>query len=920
MVNQGDPTVYPCGRGFLPGTQGQGGGGSEPTTTPVILVANPPKDPRPPFIPSQPKPIPTPIPPAPGFPGPFGPAPPPPGDPRPPTRGPTTGGPVRGPTTGVPQFIPQAPPAGPTTGGPPKGPITGGPARGPVASPPSIPGVTPPPPPVPTGPTTGGTQFYKCEAVSVQTCPGEQNLPLNQATITGANQACVTCSPVFVSSNGQVVNDPACVYTSQAQCALACASFISTNVPCPPFISTSEPTGGTTSEPNEPSIRPVNNRDPLPVAPTLQTEPPNQPSLSVSVANESRQITQGQQAANATVISAEELVQEDDFRDLEKGIVQPSLFDAELNFFKSEPDESSEPVSNNLSRTVFKSEITSNIAELLSDRESTTPWRETTLQSLSDDHLLSSLNSKLTNTFEYLRHMGGRPIEVPTLLNVVRKHILQGTLDEFDVNYYIEAAAGQIEDKFEILEKPNEQEYADRLAITYLINNLYTYQNNKSSSWRNFQINRTRPLNEDVKLDINITTLAGDVKDLSIPNEGFQVDTLSAVDQVTVPSVGAPNKLNIGNGGGYYVDSTTLNSSGVAVPTNNIIPDAYYAPPPVRVKVLEMLGVDPAITVTASSVANQHEFQPSDAGASAVKPLFFAINLSSVTGDYFSDSLVENYSATYSLLTASSDIQTHLNNNALNTPMLCIDYRDPIYRYILDTSSLTASLNDFNLNGFKDKGFSAIGSRFVRNIPFGFVVTPVAGGRYDPFNGNSNLEKYGETHVRSLSVIPAPDASVDGKPAPMFRAYSLNKDDGVNRVGIAEDESTQNIGYRYVEEDFTQTFYSASAGSYGYSSAPPSAQGTAYMLREVIDYLSDTYSATTLTWYDIFSRMPVTRVGEMFYDSDPEFILEIANGLRNGIKIENIEAGFNNTSRIIAEDSKTIVTTADRRNVTKFKI
>jgi hypothetical protein len=58
----------------------------------------------------------------------------------------------------------------------------------------------------------------------------------------------------------------------------------------------------------------------------------------------------------------------------------------------------------------------------------------------------------------------------------------------------------------------------------------------------------------------------------------------------------------------------------------------------------------------------------------------------------------------------------------------------------------------------------------------------------------------------------------------------------------------------------------------------------------------------------------------MFYDSSKELILDIANGLRGGIQIENIENGSDNSSRIIPEDSKTIVTTQDRKNVTKFKI
>jgi len=182
------------------------------------------------------------------------------------------------------------------------------------------------------------------------------------------------------------------------------------------------------------------------------------------------------------------------------------------------------------------------------------------------------------------------------------------------------------------------------------------------------------------------------------------------------------------------------------------------------------------------------------------------------------------------------------------------------------------------------------------------------------------LDKHENIHVRSLSFMPAVDEVIDETPAPMFRSYSLALEDGVNRVGIAEQESTQNIGYRYFEEDFTQTFYSASAGGYGYSSAPPSAQGTAYMLREVIDYLSSTYSATTVTWYDIYSRMPATRVGEMFYDSNRDLILEIANGMRGGVRVESVESGHNTSARVIPDDSKTIITQNDRRNITTVKI
>lgn len=914
-------TVFPCGRGFFPGTQGQGTGGSEPTLTPVIIVPKPIDPPSGPYIPIIP-----------------------PEEPK-------------WKCVEMSEGPPNIPKAGFTLVNPPyrecrpcDGALTGkdyGPATNPKPNDSGcvhpdkvtcdatclnpqerIPSVQIPVTtvggggsagqgsvsiPSASGPITGGTQYYKCNPISTTVCPGDENLPLSEARILSFQFQCAPCSQNVVNANGIVVPDPNCIYSSIEACQQNCASSVATQ----PSSTLCDPPGPQTGGP---VLRPVFSRDPLPQVPSQQVDPPQSPSLSVNLTNQSNQITTNQQNSNATTISVNEIVEEEDFRNTQQGFAQPTLFDPEYNFFKTESNNMLDMVPNNFNTNVFNREVTVEVSKLLSNANSNIPWDEVTLQNLSDDQLLQSLNPRLVNTFQYLRHPGGQPIGVSNLVNTVRRHILEGTIDEFDPSFYLQAAEGQINSNFEVLERPALQEHADRLAVNYLINNLYTFESAKPSEWRSFQVNRMRPLNEDINMEVNVTTLDGSRNDLSVPNEGIQVDKITALDQITVPSVGAPDKLNIGDGGGYYIDSTNLQAEEIPVPTDNIIPHSYYAPASVRMKVLEMLDVDPAITITASSLANQHEFVSGDSGASAVKPLFFAINLSSVEGDYFSDSLVENYSATYSLLTASSDIQVHLNNNALNVPMLAVDYRDPLYRYILDTSSFTASLNDFNLNGFKDKGFSSIGSRFVRNIPFGFVVTPVAGGKYNPFNGRSTLEKHGDIHVRSIATIPATDATIDGNPGPMFRSYSLNLEDGVNRVGIAEQESTQNIGYRYNEEDFTQTFYSASAGEYGFSSIPTSAQGTAYMLREVVDYLSSTYNTTTLTWYDVFSRMPITRMGEMFYDSNTDLILEIANGLRGGIRIENIESGWDATTRIIPEDSKTIVKSSDRNNVTKVKI
>jgi len=942
------PTVFPCGRGALPGTRGPGIGGYEPPITPIILSPVPPGPSDPPFDPPY-GPTRKPgggEPPVPGGPQPrikwkcvdtntSHPGPPPAGtewaepnnykkcvpcdgaaapggfgaNPTPGSAGCTHASKALCEAACVNKTVPIPGEVG--RGGPSVTSVGGGSTTGGTVT--SAGG----------GPTTGGTQYYRCKHMVTNVCPGYLNEPVNQQLVTSFEFQCVTCQPNIVLGNGEVVPDPECIYAGLAACQGACIEEVFTGITCPSL----EPSISQSAEPQEPLepnsgsggvLEPTGFSNPGQGVVTLTNE---FTPLSIQKEVQAVQITSNQEAMTATTISANEVISPEDYRQQQRGTTQPQLYDPNLNFFKVEPNTNTQTERNYATNTlVFNREMSPEVSKLLSIQNSNIPWDEVSLQNLSDDKLLASLDSKIVNSFQYLRYPGGKPVGMTTLLNVIRKHLLEGTIDEFDYNYFRDVSLGQFESSFEIIEGSENPEYTERFAIEYLANNLHTFENNKPSDWRNFQINRARPLNEDLNIEVAVTTLGGEVKSLRVPNQGIEVDKITKIGQITVPSVGSPSSLNIGNGGGYYINGEDLQSQGVAVPSTNIINQSYYAPPAIRMKVLDMLNVSPVLTFSATSLTNKHEFASGDLGPSATKPLFFALNLGSVKGSYTENPLIENYSGTYSLLTNSEDIQVYMNNNALNTPMLSIDYRDPIYRYILDTSTVTVSLNDFNLAAFPDQGLSSIGSRFVKNIPFGIVVTPVAGGMYNPFNGSSKLVSYGDTHTRSLSVLPAVDATIDESSLPMFEAYNLNLVDGVDRVGASEDESTQNIGYRYVESNFTNTFYSASAEEYRASSAPASSYGTSYLLKDVIDYLSNTYNPTTLTWFDVFSRMPVNQIGRMFYDSNKELILDIAKGLRNNITFNHIEGGHNTISRIIPEDSKTIVSFEDRYNITRVTI
>ena len=315
------PTVFPCGRGSIPGTQGQGTGGTEPPTTPVVLIPEPPLPPDPPFVPQTPSPFPR----------------------RP-------GGGAGGPSTGGPSVgIPSGPTATgrPTTGGP-AGPTTGGPAG---------PGQIP-------GPTTGGRQFFKCEVVSLGICPGEEGIPLNQATITTVFTECLPCQPNTLLPNGEVIPDPNCIYTSIQQCQAACTSPTFTNLTCPPASISTQPAPGVSLTPNGDPIVVVSTGgigEPLNPSstqtPGQQVEPPQDPSLSVNATNQSNKIISNQIATNANIVSADEEIEEEDFRQTQAGFSEPQLYDPDFNFFKVQPNNEIELEPLNVTSNIFNREV-----------------------------------------------------------------------------------------------------------------------------------------------------------------------------------------------------------------------------------------------------------------------------------------------------------------------------------------------------------------------------------------------------------------------------------------------------------------------------------------------------------------------------------------------------------------------------------
>lgn len=790
--------------------------------------------------------------------------------------GPSTGGPVRPADTRPPRR------RGPTTGS------SGGPSTGASATP------------------------HVCQELRY-VCVDDLELPLAQQRIRSISRACVPVIPNLPTTGvvaSGISNPPAgppveaflvvlgTTFASQQECEQSCVPTQQT------FSQTcTGPTGSSGGQ----------GRLGQSVSEPLNPDPPQAQNYVKELITQVNVTQQNQNVNNGSEVIVDVVVEPKLQPKLSNNTFTPLMYDPQKNFFQvpEVPEIVSQP-NVNAHREIFRSSVAKEVKEMfLYQNESSRSWDENAIQNLTDEKIIFSLNQNLVEAFNNLRDVTGRPIGIESFLKTIRKHLITGTLNEFNPQYYLTAYNTQRNTEFLTIAESASESTNEAFSLLYLRESEFGLETYKDDFAKKIEMGRFRFLNEDVGVTLNIQQLDGESKDLSVANQGIPITLLTEVDASTPASVGAPDLLNIGDGGGYYIDSTLLSTESEPVYTKNMASSTYYAPASVRSSLLELLSNTFNYTITSESLSNQHEFVSGDTGVGTLTPLYFGINLSSVSSLSYNRGSVESYSASYSRITDSASIQQHINNNALSIPQLYMDYRDPLYRYILDSSSFDMRSADISNKGFVSNPSLLGNDNFVKNIPFGFVIIPGRGSDFNPFNSRSVIKSYGDTVRRELTVRPTIGRSINEQQRTGFDFYNLFLDDGSKRVGSFEDESVHNFGYRYEPSSFLNSFYVD--GSFGTSSSPVSSYGASYLLKDVMDYIKDEYDPESIVWFDVFSRMPLSRIGELMYDMPEGFLEKLANGYRHGITIRNAQNNERNPVTLLKEDSKTIVKSETRK-------
>lgn len=554
-----------------------------------------------------------------------------------------------------------------------------------------------------------------------------------------------------------------------------------------------------------------------------------------------------------------------------------SLYHHEYNFFRHELATPLELVTNERYRNIFTSPIAIEVAYFIErQNNSLLPWDERVFQSLTLDKISISLAPRFSNAIDRLHYPGGLLIPRNSFLEMVRRVLLTGQLDVFDPEHYIRLADKQSRDRKITFNRSTPQDYLHRAALGILATGAISSDPNNSQSIQQNQIKRQRRLNEEINARISICTEDNGNQETYLENAGLCFTNSGAID--------------IGDGYGYYFQIDSRDSGCIPLETTNDNNLAYYVPPDVRYTALSLMQEDPSINLTVTSTSS-HEFN--QVFSEPLVPLYFALDLNSVADSQTSNQFVNNTSATYTLLTNQSEIDRHAANNGFAITRVNLDYRDFLYQYARQTSSINLNQKDITFRNF-DYTLIQNNNIITRNLPFGLIVVPTSSTEDNPFGGVSRITNYSDTIQRSISLIPSINYSDSDQRTSELEESNLFNTSGSYRLGVFENNDTQSITYSYASSNFADITTSA------YST------GLAYMVTGVIDELVSRYGVSSLTWWDVFRRLPSNVFGQVMYDMNEEVFNQLSSGDR-GTTISHVLKTLNLDNIPLLEDDDLVV-------------
>lgn len=558
------------------------------------------------------------------------------------------------------------------------------------------------------------------------------------------------------------------------------------------------------------------------------------------------------------------------------------FYDPIYNFFKYDANQNTRMVSNDKHLSIFADVVAEEVKYFLDLTDSNIPWNEKTIQSLTNDKIIVSLRQDVLFTINNIQSVTNSYINSNNFVNAIKSHLMQGTLNEFDIRYFFDLYSTQREEPIISQQRPSDLGEAIAAALTIFgtksVNS--DYRTHDTISIRN-DMKRNRFLLEDIEAKIPSLQVDGNQAPLNVKNAGI----------ITTQIGGITKYLNIGNGGGYSFDTSTVDDQDLPLTTTNESSSAYYLRAADRIKVLNLFGFEDSIQMSVSSLNGIHEFNQDYNFSSLIEPLYFAIEFSTVTDVFRTESAITQISATYRLISEEEAV-THSRNYSFNLIKVNLDYRDPFVHYSRDSSSINAICNEFNLRSFGVTRTPVDNKIILRNVPAAIILTPGRGAFHNPYNIRSTISEISDTVVRAITVTPAFDPTLVQTDTPLFSPVNSNTAVGTPYYGLHERqyEQRQDLDiYTYdknseifrnsyfINNEYTQTIQDQSL----FERSPEA------RLSLLVDKLSDVSGVSSLTWWDVYRRLNINDIGKLTFNNGIDIINKISSGWR-GIPVRSV--------------------------------
>lgn len=525
-------------------------------------------------------------------------------------------------------------------------------------------------------------------------------------------------------------------------------------------------------------------------------------------------------------------------------------------------------VQNDKNRNVFAELVSPEVKYFLDYKNTNKEWNDRYALGLSKNKIIKSLRVDVYNLFKSIIDIDGQPINVEFFLNMIKRHLVFGTIDELDMSYFSKLQITQKEKKKLELKKSQNSELNHRAALGLIASRGYSLDVNKYSQLQDkIEIARQRFLLTDIEATVPVETLDGVTHTVALDEAGVSVSSVNLSEEF-VP---------LGPGDGYYFVIETLDGQEIPLEIETAVSATYAAPASVRKIALEMIDENPYTLFSVSS-----SFENSELGSAyntnyTVSANYYKLDQKSIRELGTTDNLVSVTQARYVLLTDEAEIYEHSKTFGARATQLNLQYDDPFIQYAEADRGFTMSQRDITFKNFEINRSSGSYSKLARDIPQAIILSPTNKTEKNPFYAYSKLETITESSV-SRAILAMPSFSLNKEQE--RRRVIPNKltaiEENTYQIGLVGIKDTQNIYYPFDKSVYQENYTVSKRSPVGH---------VYYNLLE--NTLKANYNFSHLTWWDIYRRLKLTEFTSFVYSVPNNFLANLEKGFK-GYKVKSV--------------------------------